>query len=201
MLVLLRRSLLNKFMNKKIITFSAPSGSGKTTIIKHILEKYPQLGFAISATSREPRGSEVDGIDYYFLSEEDFRKKIDEGVFVEWEEVYEGRFYGTLKSELERIWNDGKIVIIDADFKGALNIKKIYGDGVLSIFIRPPSLEVLEKRLRDRGTDSAEEIEKRVAKAGKELSFENDFDVILINDQKEVAFEEINKIVEDFLRK
>jgi len=193
--------LLNKFMNKKIITFSAPSGSGKTTIIKHILEKYPQLGFAISATSREPRGSEVDGIDYYFLSEEDFRKKIDEGVFVEWEEVYEGRFYGTLKSELERIWNDGKIVIIDADFKGALNIKKIYGDGVLSIFIRPPSLEVLEKRLRDRGTDSAEEIEKRVAKAGKELSFENDFDVILINDQKEVAFEEINKIVEDFLRK
>ncbi|HRY59814.1 MAG TPA: guanylate kinase [Patescibacteria group bacterium] len=188
-------------MNKKIITFSAPSGSGKTTIIKHILEKYPQLGFAISATSREPRGSEVDGIDYYFLSEEDFRKKIDEGVFVEWEEVYEGRFYGTLKSELERIWNDGKIVIIDADFKGALNIKKIYGDGVLSIFIRPPSLEVLEKRLRDRGTDSAEEIEKRVAKAGKELSFENDFDVILINDQKEVAFEEINKIVEDFLRK
>jgi len=188
-------------MNKKIITFSAPSGSGKTTIIKHIMERFPQLSFAISATSREPRGSEVNGVEYHFLSVSDFQKKIDEGGFVEWEEVYQNRFYGTLKSELEKIWNEGKTVVIDADFKGALNIKRIYGKSVLSVFVRPPSLKVLEKRLRDRGTDSEEEITKRIARAGEELSYEDKFDVLLINDQREVAFEEIDKIVTDFLEK
>lgn len=186
-------------MGKKIITISAPSGSGKTTIIKHMLEKFSQLGFAISATSRKPRGNEVNGIEYFFLTPEEFKKKIDNKEFVEWEEVYKDRFYGTLKSELDRIWKEDKVVVIDADFKGALNIKKIYGENVLGIFLRPPSLEVLEKRLRDRGTDSEEELLKRIARAKEELSFENQFDVLLINDIKEVAFEEVDKIVTDFL--
>ncbi len=183
----------------KLIIFSAPSGSGKTTIVKHLLEQNFDLEFSVSATSRQPRSAETNGIDYYFISGEEFKKKVEADEFLEWQEVYPGTCYGTLKSEVERICNNGKNVIFDVDVVGGTNIKKIYGDRVLAVFVRPPSIEELEKRLRARSTDSDEVIQKRVKKASYELTFAPYFDVILVNDNLTDALANAEKIVGDFL--
>lgn len=188
-------------MKGKLIIFSAPSGSGKTTIVKHLLSKNYPLEFSVSATSRPPRGTEVDGKDYYFLSTDEFRKKIDNNEFLEWEEVYPGRYYGTLKSEVERIRNSGKNVIFDVDVVGGCNIKEYYGEDALSVFIQPPSVEELRNRLKARSTDSDEVIATRVAKAEYELSFSTKFDAVIINDNLEVAFVETEQLVTNFLEK
>jgi len=177
-------------MEGKLFIFSAPSGSGKTTIVRNLLEKDLDLEFSISATSRPKRENELNGKDYYFLSAEDFKEKITRDEFVEWEEVYENRFYGTLKSELERIWEQGKHVIFDVDVVGGLNIKKKYPEKALSIFVMPPSVEELEKRLILRSTDSTDDIETRINKANEELSYAEKFDIIIINDKLEKAIEE-----------
>ena len=187
-------------MNKKVLIFSAPSGSGKSTIVNHILGLYPDsMEFSVSATSRPPRGEEKHGKEYYFLSPDEFRKLIDEDKFVEFEEVYEGRYYGTLKSECERIWAAGHVIIFDVDVKGGVNLKKYFGDDALAIFIKAPSVEVLRERLIKRGTDSLEAIEERVAKAEEEMSYAPKFDYILVNDDLNTAFAESEKMVEDFL--
>jgi len=182
----------------KMIVVSAPSGSGKTTIVKKMLVSDLRLEFSVSACSRAPRAGELHGVDYYFLSAGDFRKKIDECQFVEWEEVYEGCFYGTLKSEVERIWAAGHHVIFDVDVMGGLNIKKKYPDICLSIFIQPPSIEELEKRLRGRSTDSEETIQKRLRKAAFELTFANQFDKIIINDDLDMAVNETYQAISSF---
>lgn len=180
--------------------FSAPSGSGKSTIVNHILGLYPDsMEFSVSATSRPPRGEEQDGREYYFLTAEKFRQMIEEDKFVEYEEVYEGRFYGTLKSECERIWGAGHVIIFDVDVKGGVSLKKYFGDAALSIFIKAPSVEVLRERLIKRGTDSPEAIEERVAKAKLELAYAPQFDYLLVNDDLSTAFAESEKVVEDFL--
>lgn len=186
--------------NKKVLIFSAPSGSGKSTIVNHILGIYPDsMEFSISATSRAPRGEEKDGKEYYFVSTEEFRKLIEKDKLVEYQEVYEGRFYGTLKSECERIWNAGHVIIFDVDVKGGVNLKKYFSDAALSIFIQAPSVEVLRDRLVKRGTDSPEAIEERVAKAEEELAYAPQFDYVLVNDELTTAFRESEKVVEDFL--
>ncbi len=182
----------------KIIIFTAPSGSGKTTIVRHLLKKYDFLGFSVSATSRKKREKEIDGKDYYFLKEEKFRKKVEEGAFVEWEEVYQGKYYGTLKSEIERIWSKGKHVVFDIEVKGATNIKKIFPDNSLAIFVRPPSISELRKRLLGRKTESDEMLKRRLARAEEEMTYENTFDKVLINDLLEVALEEAEQITESF---
>ena len=184
---------------RKAFIFSAPSGSGKSTIVRHILDLHPEMEFSVSATSRSPRGREVDGEDYWFLTEEEFRSRIAEDGFVEFEEVYPGRFYGTLKSEIERIWNAGHVVIFDVDVKGGVNLKKYFGEDALSVFIQAPSVEVLRKRLEGRGTDSAADIEKRVAKAAEEMTYAPRFDVVLVNDDLQTAFAEAEKLVDTFL--
>lgn len=184
---------------QKMLIFSAPSGAGKTTIVKHLLEKVPNLMFSISATSRQPRINELDGVDYYFLSVEEFKSKIKNNSFVEWEEVYKNTFYGTLKAEIDRIWELNKCVLFDVDVKGGINIKKMYGDKALSIFVKPPSLKVLEERLRNRGTNTEEDITRRIQKAEYEISFANQFDKILVNDDLQDAFDESVVIVEEFL--
>lgn len=187
-------------MAKKVLIFSAPSGSGKSTIVNHILGLYPgSMEFSVSATSRAPRGEEQDGREYYFLTTEEFRKMIAEDKFVEYEEVYEGRFYGTLKSECERIWSAGHVIIFDVDVKGGVNLKKYFGDAALSIFIQAPSVEVLRQRLVNRGTDSPEAIEERVAKAEEEMTYAHQFDYVLVNDELQTAYAESEKVVEDFL--
>ena len=187
-------------MNNKVLIFSAPSGSCKSTIVNHILGLYPDsMEFSVSATSRPPRGEEKHGKEYYFLSPDEFRKLIDEDKFVEFEEVYEGRYYGTLKSECERIWAAGHVIIFDVDVKGGVNLKKYFGDDALAIFIKAPSVEVLRERLIKRGTDSLEAIEERVAKAEEEMSYAPKFDYILVNDDLNTAFAESEKMVEDFL--
>lgn len=183
----------------KAIIFSAPSGSGKSTIVHHILDIYPDMEFSVSATSRQPRGEEKHGVDYYFLTEEEFRSRIAENGFVEHEEVYPGRFYGTLKSEIKRIWDAGHVVIFDVDVKGGVNLKKYFGKDALSVFIQAPSVEVLRERLVKRGTDSPEDIEKRVAKAAEEMTYAPQFDHILINDDLQKAFEEAEALVSHFL--
>ncbi len=180
--------------------FSAPSGSGKSTIVNHILSLYPDsMEFSVSATSRPPRGEEKHGREYYFLSADEFRKAVKEDKFVEFEEVYEGRFYGTLKSECERIWAAGHVIIFDVDVKGGVNLKKYFGDKALSIFIKAPSVEVLRERLIKRGTDSPEAIEERVAKAEEEMTYAPKFDYVLVNDDLNTAYAESEKVVEDFL--
>jgi guanylate kinase len=184
----------------KLIIFSAPSGAGKTTIVHHLLEQNLNLEFSVSATSRAKRHTETDGKDYYFLTPEEFRKKIDSNEFLEWEEVYPGTFYGTLKSEVERIRANGKHVIFDVDVVGGSNIKKFYGDEALAIFVQPPSVEELRKRLISRSTDTPEIIEKRVAKAAYELTFANQFDVILVNEQLEKACREAEERVREFTK-
>ena len=188
-------------MKGKLIIFSAPSGAGKTTIVKHLLQKGFDLEFSISATSREPRPKEMKGKDYYFLSTEEFVQKVQNDEFLEWEEVYKGTRYGTLKSEVERIRNNGKNVIFDVDVVGGLNIKKYYGDEALSVFVQPPSIEELRKRLTSRSTETEEKIAMRVAKAEHELSFADLFDVVIINDNLETAFAEAENLVSDFLKR
>ena len=184
----------------KVLIFSAPSGAGKSTIVRHLIDIYPFLGFSISATSRQPRGAERDGVEYYFMSDEQFRKGIENDIFVEYEEVYSGHYYGTLKSEVERIWAEDKIVLFDIDVQGGMRLKALYGDNALSVFVMPPSLETLRERLITRGTDSPEAIEKRVLKAGEEISHSQKFDVILLNDSLERCKEEIVKIVNEFVK-
>ncbi|MBU8893954.1 MAG: guanylate kinase [Bacteroidales bacterium] len=186
-------------MEGKLFIFSAPSGSGKTTIVKNLLDKDLSLEFSISATSRPKRENEIHGKDYYFLSVDDFKEKINGNEFVEWEEVYENRFYGTLKIELERIWNQGKHVIFDVDVVGGLNIKKVYPDKALSIFVMPPGIEELEKRLIFRSTDSTEDIETRIKKANEELNYSDQFDIIIINDKLEKAIQESEIAIKKFI--
>ena len=186
-------------MKGKLIIFSAPSGSGKTTIVKHLLGKNFGLEFSVSATSRPPRGNEVDGKDYYFLTAEAFRTKIKNNEFLEWEEVYKDRYYGTLKSEVERIRNKGNHVIFDVDVVGGCNIKEYYGNEALSVFVQPPSVEELKRRLVKRSTDAPEVINTRVEKAEFELTFASRFDVILINDVLEEAVFKAEEIVKTFL--
>lgn len=188
-------------MDGKLIIFSAPSGSGKSTIINYLLEQGLNLKFSISATSRAPRGEEKDGVEYYFLSPEDFRKRIAAGDFLEYEEVYTDKFYGTLKSEVERIFKEGNNVIFDVDVVGGCNIKKYYGNRALSVFIQPPSVEELRRRLVGRNTDSPEVIESRLAKAEYELGFAKQFDVVIVNDDLDKAKEEALRTVRNFLDK
>lgn len=189
-------------MSNKVIIFSAPSGAGKSTVVNHILKSFPNLEFSISATSRAPRGKEVNGKEYYFLSAEEFRRLIKEDKFVEYEEVYSGSYYGTLKSEVERIWSKGNIIIFDVDVKGGVNIKRIFGDKAFSIFIQAPSFEVLKKRLEGRGTDSPEAIAKRLAKAEYETEFAmGKFDYVLINDKLDETLAEAEKVVREFMEK
>ncbi len=184
----------------KAIIFSAPSGSGKTSLVKHLIQHVPNLGFSISACTRDKRGRhEEHGKDYYFLTQEDFKKKIDENAFIEWEEVYEGNFYGTLKEEIQRIWDSGKAVIFDVDVKGGLALKKYFGDQALAIFVKVPSMEVLKTRLNDRGTESEESLSRRVFKAEFEMKFEPQFDVTVVNDDFEKSSAEAEKLVKDFL--
>ena len=186
-------------MSNKVIIFSAPSGSGKSTIVNHILKLHPEMEFSVSATSRQPRGSERDGVEYHFLTPDEFRRKIAEDSFVEYEEVYAGSYYGTLKSEVQKIWDKGHVIIFDVDVKGGVNLKKYFGDKALSVFIQAPSVEELRRRLVARGTDSPEAIEKRVAKAAEEMTYADRFDYILVNDDLRTAFAEAEKIVDDFL--
>ncbi len=185
--------------NGKLIIFSAPSGAGKTTIVHHMLSIVPQLEFSISATTRQPRGDEKDGRDYYFITKEDFLHRIAKKQFVEFEEVYSGTFYGTLRTEIERIWKRGKTVIFDIDVEGGLHLKRKYGEQALAIFVQPPSLEVLIERLTGRGTDSGEKLKERFVKAKKELNYAPKFDIILKNHDLETACNEAEKLVKDFL--
>lgn len=185
----------------KVIIFSAPSGAGKSTIISHMIAQGLPLQFSISATSRAPRGAEVNGREYYFVSEEEFRQRIKKGDFLEYEEVYAGCFYGTLKSEVDEKVGLGKHVILDIDVVGALNVKKVYGDQALTVFIMPPSLEVLRNRLTSRGTDAPEVIEKRLAKAKFELSYAPQFDKTVINDDLSQACDETFELISNFISK
>lgn len=184
----------------KLIIFSAPSGSGKTTIVHHIMKLVEGLEFSISATSRAPRGVEQNGKDYYFLSGEEFDQKIAENAFVEWEEVYAGTKYGTLRSEMERIWAKGHTILFDVDVKGGVRLKEIFGEQALSIFIMPPSIEELRSRLVGRATDSPEKIEQRIAKAGEELTYAKRFDKVVVNDDLATAVAEVRRIVEEFIK-
>lgn len=188
-------------MKGKVLIVSAPSGSGKSTIVNFLMKEHPEfrLAFSVSATSRPPRGQEQDGVDYYFLSAEEFRRHIEADDFLEYEEVYEGRFYGTLKSQVEEKLAAGKNVVFDVDVKGGINIKKYYGEAALSVFIQPPSVEVLRERLIGRNTDEMGQIEQRLAKAEYEMSFASQFDRILVNDNLEVAKQEAVALLNDFL--
>lgn len=187
--------------NRKAVIFSAPSGSGKSTIVSHILKLHPELKFSVSAASRAPRGDEKNGVAYWFISADEFRKRIADNEFVEYEEVYPGSFYGTLKSEVERIWDNGDAIIFDVDVKGGVNLKKYFGDRALSVFIQAPSVEVLRQRLLGRATDSPEAIERRVAKAAEEMTYADKFDHIIVNDDLQKAYADAEKLVDDFLGK
>ncbi len=184
----------------KLIIFSAPSGAGKTTIVRHLLTKFPELEFSVSATTRKPRGDERQDTDYYFISKEEFLHRIAKKQFVEFEEVYSGTFYGTLRSEIQRIWDKGKTVIFDIDVEGGLHLKRKYEEHALAIFVQPPSLLVLIERLTGRGTDSPEKLEERFAKAKKELNYAPQFDIILKNHELETACKEAEELVEAFLK-
>lgn len=185
---------------QKVIIFSAPSGSGKTTLVKHVLASFPELEFSVSCTTRAPRGSEKDGLDYYFLSPEEFRRKIAENAFVEYEEVYTDKYYGTLKSEVERIWNSGKVVIFDVDVKGGLALKEYFGNKAMAVYIMPPSVEELERRLNERATDDAETIRIRVDKAAHEMTFHPHFDVVVVNEDLAAAKAETELLIRRFIR-
>ena len=188
-------------MEGKCIILCAPSGAGKTSITKYLLEQDLGLEFSISACNREKRENEIDGVDYYFLNTEDFKRRIENEEFVEWEEVYKDNFYGTLKTEINRIWNRGKNVIFDVDVEGGLSLTKHFGEKALAIFIKPPSVEALEERLRSRGTEDEEKIQKRLNKAEKELGYAKWFDTIIVNEDLKTAQEEVLTIVKSFLRK
>lgn len=184
----------------KVIIFSAPSGSGKTTIVRELLKRFPQFEFSVSATSRAPRGEERDGVDYHFFTCEQFMQAVAEGRFVEWEEVYQGTCYGTLRSEVERIWAKGHVILFDVDVVGGINLKGIFGDDACSLFVMPPSVEELRRRLEGRGTDSTEVIERRVAKAEFELTKAPEFDHIVVNDVLDEAVAQTTRILNDFLK-
>lgn len=188
-------------MEGKLIIFSAPSGSGKSTIINYLLEQGLNLAFSVSATSRDPRGTEQNGVEYYFLSPEEFRQRIANDEFLEYEEVYTDKFYGTLKSEVERLTSEGKNVIFDVDVLGGVNIKKYYKERALSVFIQPPSVEELRKRLVGRATDAPEVIEKRIERAEFELSFAPQFDVVIVNDDLNKAQKETFEVIRAFIDK
>lgn len=189
-------------MKKKVrlVIIAAPSGAGKTTIVRHLLDTFPSLSFSISATTRARRTHETDGLDYHFIAVDEFKKRVANDEFLEWEEVYSGSFYGTLKSEIERMKTLGKDIIFDVDVKGALNIKKNYPNGSLALFIKPPSLAVLADRLRSRGTESVETLAKRLEKADFELTFEPHFDKTIINDSLPEALLEAERLVREFLQ-
>lgn len=186
-------------MQGKVIIVSAPSGAGKTSIVRHLLQAVPKLQFSISATTRAKRDYETDGKDYYFITSDEFKQRLDNDEFLEWQEVYENQYYGSLKSEVERIWQNGQTVIFDVDVLGGLNIKKFFGGQALAIFIEPPSIEELANRLRNRGTESPESFQKRLDKAEYELSFSPQFDKIILNDVLEQAQQETIQLVKDFL--
>lgn len=183
----------------KLIIFTAPSGAGKTTIVRHLLKKYEQLDFSVSATNRKRRDHEIDGRDYYFLQTEEFKNLVAKGAFLEWEEVYDNQFYGTLRSEVERIWKKGKHVIFDMEVKGATNIKKAFPDNSLAVFIKPPSPEVLFARLRGRKTETEESLRKRIERATLELTYENTFDTVLVNDVLSQSLAEAESIIESYM--
>ena len=187
-------------MKGKLVIISAPSGAGKTTIVRHLLDKGLNLSFSVSATTRPIRGTEKDGTDYFYLSVPEFKKKIEKNELVEWQEVYRDLYYGTLKSELERIWNEGKSVLFDVDVKGGINLKNIFGEDSLSIFIMPPSVDDLEKRLTGRGTDTPEKIRMRIEKAKEEIELADRFDKIVVNDVLESAKKEVYDLVNEFLK-
>ncbi len=186
-------------MSGKAIIFSAPSGSGKTTLVRHLLDNNPDLGFSISASTRDKRGrKEEHGKDYYFLTPDEFKKKIDNDEFIEWEEVYEGNYYGTLKTEIQRIWDEGKNVIFDVDVKGGLALKKYFGDKALSVFVKVPSMEILEQRLRGRGTESHASLSQRLFKAKFEMTFADKFDVVLVNEDLDKSLAEAQRLYDAF---
>ena len=187
------------YYGKKIIIITAPSGAGKTSITRYLLSVYPQLAFSISAATRSPRGSEKNGVDYYFISEEQFREHIRKNDFMEWEMVYEGKYYGTLKQEMERIWDNKQVPMLDIDVKGAIHVQKEYPHNTLSLFIEPPSVDELKKRLESRGTETAESLQSRVNKASYEMSFKHHFDQIIVNDDLEKACKLAEKLILDFL--
>lgn len=186
---------------KKLITITAPSGAGKSSITKYLLEHFPILDFSVSATTRTQRGSEINGKDYYFLELPDFLQKIENGAFLEWEMVYPGKYYGTLQADLERIWKEGKIPILDIDVKGAMKVREIFATNALYVFIAPPSLEELKKRLINRGTETLENVETRLEKANYELSFQSHFDKTIINKDLNKACTQTAKLVKAFLEK
>lgn len=188
-------------VNGKLVIFSAPSGAGKTTIVHHLLKTFPNLEFSVSATSRALRGDEQHGVDYYFLSVEEFRKRVDNHEFVEWEEVYPGQMYGTLNAEVERIWRKGHHVIFDVDVKGGINLAKKFGERALSVFVMPPSIETLEKRLRHRATEPEEKILMRLAKARREIDEAVHFDTVLLNDNLDDALIRAENLIRKFLSK
>lgn len=182
-----------------LIVFAAPSGAGKTTIVRHLLQTFDALSFSVSATTRRPRSHEMHGRDYYFLSRDEWDERMATGAFLEWEEVYEGQYYGTLKSEIDRLQALGKRVIFDIDVKGAMNIKAQYGAQALTIFVQPPSPEILFQRLRDRNTESAESLQKRIDRAGEELTYADQFDVVLLNDDLSTALSDATALIQKVL--
>jgi guanylate kinase len=185
--------------NNKIIIITAPSGAGKTSITRFLLKEFPQLAFSVSAATRSGRSNETNGVDYYFISEEEFTWKIQHNEFVEWEMVYEGKYYGTLKSELERIWNNQQVPVLDIDVKGAIHVQQQYPDTTLSIFVEPPSVDELKRRLGSRGTETEESLQARVNKASYEISFKHHFHKIILNDNLERACKQAKEVVEEFL--
>jgi guanylate kinase len=196
----MRRISMNNSKNalaKNVLIVSAPSGGGKSTIVGHLLKTFNFFDFSVSATSRAPRGAEVNGKEYFFLTQEEFKRRASNGDFVEYEEVYPGLFYGTLKSEVERIWGNNKVILFDIDVMGGINLKKLYGEKALSLFIAPPSLDTLRERLIKRGTDTPEAIGKRVAKAEVEMKYSGNFDKILINDDLQTALNEVELIIRE----
>jgi guanylate kinase len=183
----------------KLIIITAPSGSGKTSITRYLINKYPKLAFSISATTRAPRGEEKDGAEYYFLSVDEFKEKIDNKAFIEWEMVYEGKYYGTLRSELERMWVAGQVPMLDIDVQGAVHVQQRFAGNCLSIFIQPPSIEELRRRLQGRGTETPESLETRANKASYEMSFSHQFNKTILNDQLEKACIETEEVIKEFL--
>ena len=194
-------SVMDPNKHKKVIILTAPSGAGKSTITKYLLANYPNLAFSISATTRQPRGNEKDGVEYHFISAAAFEGHIYQNDFVEYEMVYEGLYYGTLKSELDRLWRLGKTPVLDIDVKGAIKVQNVLGENCLSIFIMPPSIEVLRERLLSRKTESAEAIQTRIDKAAYEIEFSNQFKAIVKNEELEVACAEVAKLIENFINK
>jgi len=190
---------MSTFSFHKIIIITAPSGAGKTSITRHLMQQFPQLAFSVSAATRSPRANEKNGTDYYFITVEEFLQKVREDAFIEWEMVYEGKYYGTLKSELNRIWANNQVPVLDIDVKGAIHVQNLYPGQTLSLFIEPPTLSILEQRLKSRGTETADTLQARLNKAAYELSFKHSFDQVIVNDQLEAACTEAADRVRQFL--